>query len=749
MPAPTEPSSAPSNGTSSNGEGAMVPWAGYATPAVPAWSSMPPMRPEILSARPDPLGLMKALKKNWLLGLILAGFTGAACLVLAWFMVPQNWEVQSLIKVAWSEPDANMERPRPVDPKAAEKFRLNQPVMVKNPLVLRTARSKPGISQLPMIRDEVDQILWLQENLLVNYYQDSEVMYIRMRDDYPDQMVKIVNAVTDAYIDKVVDQENIKKRVERENLQSRLNNLNQDIGINKEQMNRIAAQIGTSIDDAAKSKEALITMQLSSLEANKNRISAELRKLRSDVSALNFQKQSYEDPEKMDMYLEEIMQEDRTVARMMMDISQLEAFMSEQSQVTRRETGHMLGMKRQLQALYEKVQQYKSTNKPMLMKRFQMLYVDSVDMQLKMLDEQQNILEQDLAQAVQNSEEKAEELSKVRKFDKDLAQLQLELVSQEQLAAQLATKIGILDVELGMEDRIQRLEQATIPDGNPNFTRYVLIAFCGVSGFGLALVGFAFAEFTRRRVDCCAEMSEGLGLPVMGAIPELNARVRRQLAADANHPVGQMLAESIDTVRAMLMHSDRGKSMRVIMVTSAVEQEGKSTVASQLAASLARCGRKTLLVDSDLRNPSAHLLFGLDAEPGLADYLRGEAEVADICHAIEGEGLALLPAGRGDWQSVQALTSNAAHELFDALRSEYEFVIVDSSPVLSLADSLLIGQFVDAAILAVLRQHSQIPRVYEAYEKLNSVGIEVLGTVVGGENRRGRRARNQLQAQGS
>ncbi len=117
-------------------------------------------------------------------------------------------------------------------------------------------------------------------------------------------------------------------------------------------------------------------------------------------------------------------------------------------------------------------------------------------------------------------------------------------------------------------------------------------------------------------------------------------------------------------------------------------------------------------------------------QPGFSEVLLAEVEIADAIQETSLEGLAVMPAGQWDRVVLQALAREGLEGVFEKLRQEYDFVIIDSHPILSANDSLLIGQRVDGVILSVLRKVSQMPRVYAANQKLNSVGIHFLGAVV-------------------
>jgi Mrp family chromosome partitioning ATPase len=142
-----------------------------------------------------------------------------------------------------------------------------------------------------------------------------------------------------------------------------------------------------------------------------------------------------------------------------------------------------------------------------------------------------------------------------------------------------------------------------------------------------------------------------------------------------------------------------------------------------------------LLVDGDLRRPSVAPLFGVPEGPGMAEVLRGEATVAECFRPSAMPGLTLLPAGRCCREAIQELARGGIENLFRQLREEFDFIVVDSSPILPVSDSLLIGRLVDAVVFCVRPKVSRAPSVYSAHEMLSRLHIPVLGTVINGARR--------------
>jgi capsular exopolysaccharide synthesis family protein len=161
-----------------------------------------------------------------------------------------------------------------------------------------------------------------------------------------------------------------------------------------------------------------------------------------------------------------------------------------------------------------------------------------------------------------------------------------------------------------------------------------------------------------------------------------------------------------------------------------VAGEAKTTFACQLANSLARAHRRTVIVDLDLRCPSVHEAFHEPLEAGVCELLRGEESLENVLRETDQVGLWRILAGRCNREALSALSKNGAEAMLSELREEFDFVIVDSSPVLAVVDSLLVAQWVDGVILKALRDVSRTPQLYEAEERLRQVGANVVGSVV-------------------
>lgn len=192
------------------------------------------------------------------------------------------------------------------------------------------------------------------------------------------------------------------------------------------------------------------------------------------------------------------------------------------------------------------------------------------------------------------------------------------------------------------------------------------------------------------------------------------------------------LAEQYRMLRTSLLQRGNGRHPRSILVTSSLPGEGKSTVAANLAIAVARSRTdRALLIDCDLHNPGLERLFGLRAEAGLADYLRGEADLDGLLLPTPVAGLSLLAAGRAAPEAAELLGSERMRSLLaDLSRRSDRIAVLDSPPLLLAADPALLAAQVDAVLLVVRAGLAEREAVARAIEPLG--GGKLLGVVFNG-----------------
>ena len=246
---------------------------------------------------------------------------------------------------------------------------------------------------------------------------------------------------------------------------------------------------------------------------------------------------------------------------------------------------------------------------------------------------------------------------------------------------------------------------------------------------------------TFRTVRTEKDLRALINVPCLGTLPV--AAKRRRSRNTANEEINiltntnrQEYIEAMRLIRTRLERQMEGK--KVLMVTSSISGEGKSTVAANLAISMALKGKKVILVDCDLRNPSVHEIFNLQEKfPGLIPVLRGEAKLRDAMYTVTDKngdpiGLRLLPGGERNSKLVEILGSESMKKLIDILSENADVVILDTPPSAVLVDAMMLVQYVDSVAYVVMSDFARRRYIYEGVEELNENCAPFAGCILNG-----------------
>jgi len=161
------------------------------------------------------------------------------------------------------------------------------------------------------------------------------------------------------------------------------------------------------------------------------------------------------------------------------------------------------------------------------------------------------------------------------------------------------------------------------------------------------------------------------------------------------------MAEACRMIRTAIHFGSAKDRRRTLLITSAASGEGKSTLASNLAITVAQAGKRVLLIDSDLRLPTQHKIFGVDNDRGLSTLLQGQITLDEAIESTEIDGLELLPSGPQVHNPAEMLNSPVFTELLDTLFDRYDQIILDSAPVVGIVDSRIVAAACDVSILVL------------------------------------------------
>jgi capsular exopolysaccharide synthesis family protein len=352
---------------------------------------------------------------------------------------------------------------------------------------------------------------------------------------------------------------------------------------------------------------------------------------------------------------------------------------------------------------------------------------------------------------------------KVQTFD--------ELYEKERVAARQLTKYQVesetLKGEIERKERlfdaiVKRLEEISFVEevADPSLVKTELIAppsrarqiepdmqkiltTAGLLG-ALAGLGLAFVvDSADKRFRSPDDIQQQLALPIVGHIPVISSHRQQKIRETADesgldtslvthHAPQGRTCEAYRAVRTAMFFSTRGGGHKLIQVTSPHAGDGKTTLAANLAISIAQSGKRTLLMEADFRRPRVHKVFGLGESLGVCNVIADGEELSDVVHETSVEHLSVIPCGPRPNNPSELLTSPRFEQLLEVLREKYEYVIVDSPPVLAVTDPTAVAPRVDGVLLVMRLTRNARSASKRAREVLDSIGANVLGVIING-----------------
>jgi capsular exopolysaccharide synthesis family protein len=292
-----------------------------------------------------------------------------------------------------------------------------------------------------------------------------------------------------------------------------------------------------------------------------------------------------------------------------------------------------------------------------------------------------------------------------------------------------------LQTERDATDSVRELERA-IPPRLPVEelpTKQILMA--SAAGFGIPfLLGFLM-ELRSRKVDDAHHLESRSRLSVLGEISTIPVAATGKLTKKRRSHARELrlFEESVDSLSTTLTLREDLRNCRVFTITSALSGEGKTSVSCQLVVSLARStGSKVLLIDGDLRAPDVHHVFGRPMTAGLVGYLNGTDEWRDLVDRDWNDSIHLLTSGYLKGSPHRLLSNGRFEKLIEEARQEYDYIVLDTPPVLPASEALLFAKVADAVLMCALRDKSRIEQLVQAYQRLESSGCKVAGSVLSG-----------------
>lgn len=266
------------------------------------------------------------------------------------------------------------------------------------------------------------------------------------------------------------------------------------------------------------------------------------------------------------------------------------------------------------------------------------------------------------------------------------------------------------------------MENASVPQSPAPRGGVRHLAFGTLGGLALAYAYVLIRRITDNRVRTAEQLAEISGVGLLGRVPKHDP-------TSPNERETALAGESFRRVRTNLRFANVDREVRSVLVTSANQSEGKSTITSELGRVLAESGQPTVIIDADLRRPRLGDLFDLDDRIGLSEVLSGQVQLADALRGTEQPGLVVLPAGSTPPNPSEMIGSEAMAAVIERLSRDF-FVLVDAPPVLPVTDPALLSRRIDAVVLVAAHGATRLEEFASAVQMLRQVEAPLIGTVL-------------------
>jgi tyrosine-protein kinase Etk/Wzc len=316
----------------------------------------------------------------------------------------------------------------------------------------------------------------------------------------------------------------------------------------------------------------------------------------------------------------------------------------------------------------------------------------------------------------------------------DLARLQREQSSNEKLYLLVEERYqeAIIN-EQSTTGNVLIIDEGLVPSAPSKPNRILIIIIGLILGISMG-VGFAVI---RNFLDNTIKTPEDLqkrGINVLAWIPQIEGvEGNKDFEFIVARKPDASASEAYRALRTRIKFSKldkKGQGLKTILITSAAAQEGKSTTSVNIAGSLAQANFKTLLIDADLRKPRIHTIFNQKRFPGFTDYFFGQSTYEDIVRKTEVTNLDFITAGTIPPNPSEILGSEQMAAFLEKLKSEYDYIIVDSPPVIAVTDSEIISNLVDGTILVVSANSTEMELMDKAINLLNQEHSTFIGVIL-------------------
>jgi capsular exopolysaccharide synthesis family protein len=684
--------------------------------------------------------VLAALRCWWHIALPVGLLLASGAVVAVYYLTPATYTASAWLFIREMRPilvtNALQEDPR--------KFRFNQIELMKSRPVLSPIVSDPAVAATPELLEEPDPVSYLRNRLRIRTLGESDYYVIEFTSRSPEKAAMIVNKVADEYYsiyqrhESKITQETIAKLIDHQvNQQKHVENL-------RNRVEKLAKEVQGKADLGDATPAQRLGMASPMVELESQLLKAQLEQLTKSVElevAMKLAQDTNYEPSEEEVEarvaaLPEVLAMKAKIAedkaRAMAHRERLAPAPPGGKGAPTAAEAMLANMESQIAAAEAKLQQRLAELRVEMKAALEKFgrakrqeEVERLQAEKQRIDLTVTFLQNRLGSKQQEQREVAGGAAQLEfaKAEYDLANKFLNMISE---------RIMKMQTEIQAPERIQIFQYATTPTRPDEAVPYKKM---GMAAMAALLAPFALAvgiEMLYRRVTSRQQI-ESLGtLAVVGEVTALPSRYKNR-ASDHTSRERQLFEESIDGLRTYLSLVETMRGRKVLAVTSAISREGKTSLAAQLAVSIASATRRpTLLIDGDLRSPDLHRIFDVDRGPGLSEVLQGECTLQEAIETGLSETLHLLTAGHLAANPHHVLGCGKFEELLEQLRGLYDHIVLDTPPILPASEALLMARAADAAVICVRRDYSRVDQVATAMTRLRATGVQTVGAVLNG-----------------
>jgi len=665
-----------------------------------------------------------AFRRRWLAAPVAGLVAGLIVACVVWCFLPRRYLAIAVLRVSMGE--SNILAPgQPHDAATSfDVYKRTQRQLLRSPSVLKAALQRPSVSHLPLVTQQREPLAWLQEIVNVTFPDDAEIMNVSVDCEDQGAAETLADEIVDVYLQNIVYAERQAKLNRINDLEKAQTETEASLRKRGSDLRQLADALGTS-DSEALTLEQKNTLQEYSL------VWTELKRVEFDLKRAQRLKEIRDrggpaapvtEFSVSDAEVEAASLTDAIIAAGKADLERQQARIDDarKAMYGARQAEYIASYQAAIERARKRIEDRKVALRKEVAIRKQSLALasdQSSAMSVELLDAEQK----QLAAKVGELRKAAD---KFGRSSVDAELMRAEIKALDDLHNRVQRELQAANIEIAiMKARVVKISPATTSHAAEHIRRLTICAVSGGAGFFASCGLVLLWDLRRRRLNTLQEIADALGLPVLGTMPHVK-RLQDRNASSSE------FAEAIDGIAAKVVFSPSGESMRVVLVTSASAGEGKTTVAVNLATSFAGMGRRTVLVDFDLRRPMLHNMFDVELDPGVGGVLAGQAEPLDAVRATSVENLFVLPAGEWGNGGLSGRNDQLVTRIVSALRAAFVNVVIDAGPILPIVDTRVVARHADGVVISLLRDVSEIPRVNLACELLRSFDVRILGAVM-------------------